>query len=374
MASSDFLDDVPSSPLSPVTSDFDRSSKSPGPQASLPTKTQLNLKRKAPSARSARARASRRRKTEDSFERSLTAIKEDVILPKVAKSRQSAGKQNAAAWTESEGGLSPVEPQHAGELEMHEEVKGDAGAQLAEADRLEAMTASLWSPQDLKEGAPLHSALEIEADGGNDATEQHPSTSVHEALAQTRPAQQPAAPTVHEAAEEPPETQHDPVSSRDEIPEQTIHTQHAQQLEIELKEDATSDKEETNNDIPLPTTMTSNTFATPTVTNPPALAHGSTAETSEAEQIAKLPPPEVPDETLDQWTQEEPRTNARPSRKRLQPTKLEDYEPPAKAVPTPAKKKAQPLRGNWSVSHLLTNPKSKLATCNMNVSRIHLNS
>ena len=383
MASSDFLNDIPSSPLSSVPSDFDRSSEQPDVQASSPqAKSSTSSKRKAPTTRPAPARASQRLKTEDSFERSLTAIKEDIILPKVAKSRQSARKQNAATRTESERVPSPVELQDAGADEVEVEVKGDEDLQLVESDVAEDCPASVASPQRPREDMPLVAAPEVEAVDGDDATEQPLSTSVQDAPEELLQAQQPLSPSVDEGPKrlvdaqqplstasigEPPEqpahTQNGPSPSLDEAQEQPLH---AQQPEAAPEEDPTIEVNGENHHCPLPTTKTSNTHSSPKTTIPQTLAHEDTDETTEANIAEKLSPPGIPAETLDELTQDEPRTNTRPSRKRLQPTKLEDYEPP---VISSVKKKAQPLRGNWSVSHLLTNPKSKLATCNLNVSQ-----
>lgn len=68
---------------------------------------------------------------------------------------------------------------------------------------------------------------------------------------------------------------------------------------------------------------------------------------------------------------ETPQSSSRPSRKRVAPTKLADaIDTPVKEV-TSSKRSKQPLRGNWSANHLLTNPKSKLASCNLNVRDAH---
>jgi len=383
MASSDFLDDIPSSPLSSVPSEFDRTSESPELQASTAT-TKLSSKRKAPTARPPPARASRRLKTEDSFERSLTAIKEDIILPRVAKSRQSARKPTKR---DVERASSPVELQKPGSNDQLERT-GSADLQLDTPDVAEDGPASVASPQPPQEEVPLVAAPEAEALDGDDATEQASSITVQGAPEELLQARQPLSPSVNEApkrlfdaqqplpapsAGEPPEqpanTQNAPSPSLDEAPEQHFH---AQQPEAAPDEDPAVDVNGENNLRSVPITETSKTPSSPTTTIPRTVAHANTDETTDAKIAEKLLAAGSLDETLDELTQDEPRTNSRPSRRRLQPTKLEDYEPPVKAVSAPVKKKAQPLRGNWSVSHLLTNPKSKLATCNLNVSRTHL--
>jgi len=386
MASSDFLDDIPSSPLSSVPSEFDRTSELPELQASTAT-TKSSSKRRAPTTRPAPARASRRLKTEDSFERSLTAIKEDIILPKVAKSRQAARKQNGATRTGSEGVLSPVELQNAGEDEVHEDVKRDVDMQLAEPDDKEAVQTSFLSPQPPEETVTLVNDLEVEAVDSDDADEQPLSTSVQAAPEELLQAQQPLSPPVDEAPKRLVDTQQPlPTPCADEPPEQLAHIQsapspplddareqpgHVQQPEVAPEEDHTVDVKGEIDLRPLRSTETSNTPSSPMNNIPRTVAHKNPDETTEAKKADKLSVAGRPDETLDEFTQDEPRTNNRPSRKRLQPTKLEDYEPPVKAVST-IKKKAQPLRGNWSVSHLLTNPKSELATCNLTVSRTQI--
>jgi len=370
MASSDFLDDIPSSPLSSVPSDFDRSSKSPGPQASLPAKSSGNTKRKAPASRPAPDRASRRLKTEDSFERSLTAIKEDIILPKVAKSRQPTRKQNAAATTDSNGAPQPVESPNAGSNVGQAEVKRDLDLQLVKPDVPEVVPPAMLSLQNPDQELPQEAARELEAIEGDDASQQTSRNSVHETPKEVLHAQQPSPSSVTETVKRPIQEQQPPSAPLNEVLAQPLD---AQPPNTEHKDDSVVDAERADTLPLLSLTKTSNIPFSPTVTIPAVEANESPTETTEAAQVGKLPSPEASDETIDELTQDEPRTNVRPSRKRLQPTKLEDYEPPVKAVSTTVKKKAQPLRGNWSVTHLLTNPKSKLATCNLNVSRTHPN-
>jgi len=386
MASSDFLDDIPSSPLSSVPSDFDRSSEQREVhESSSSTKSSSTSKRKAPTTRSAPPRASRRLKTEDSFECSLTAIKEDIILPKVAKSRQSARK---ATKRDVERASSPVELQKTGSDDQLDGT-GDADTQLAKPDVADNGPASVASPQPRQEEVPLVDALEAGAINGDDVTGQASSTSIQDAPGELLQAQQPLSPPVDEAPKrlgdaqkplptpatgEPPQqpahAQNAPSLSPDEAPE---YPPHAQKPEAAPEEDHTVDVKGEIDLRPLRSTETSNTPSSPMNNIPRTVAHKIPDETTEAKKADKLSAAGRPDETPDELTQDEPRTNNRPSRKRLQPTKLEDCEPPVKAVST-VKKKPQPLRGNWSVSHLLTNPKSKLATCNLNVSRTHLNS
>ena len=363
MASSDFLDDIPSSPLSSVPSDFDRSSEQREVHGSSPlTKSSTTPKRKAPTTHSAPARASRRLKTEDSFERSLTAIKENIILPKVAKSRQSAREQNAATKTENERAPASVCAQNDGLDERQSEV---TEGQVPPAAALEVRAVD----GDDAIGNPLPTSVQDAPEELLQAR-QPLSQSVDEAPKRLVDAQQPLpTPSICESPEQPAHTQNAPSPSLDEAQEQPLH---AQQPEAAPEEDLTIDVNGGNNLRPVPITKTSNTPSNPTSSIPRTMAHENTDETTEAQIARKLSPPELPDETLDELTQDEPRTNTRPSRKRLQPTKLEGYEPPIKAVSASVKKKAQPLRGNWSVSHLLTNPESKLATCNLNVSRTHL--
>jgi len=65
---------------------------------------------------------------------------------------------------------------------------------------------------------------------------------------------------------------------------------------------------------------------------------------------------------------EESSITARPSRRRVAPTKLgDDYPSSSKTTTATSRRKPQPVRGNWSAEHLLTNPKSKLVTCNLPV-------
>jgi len=392
MASSDFLDDMPSSPLSSVPSDFDRSSEPREVKATPATKSSTSSKRKAPANRPGPARASRRLKTEDSFERSLTSIKEDIILPKVAKSRRAARNQSAATGTEIERTSEVVGLQPAELNEVHEQVKCDVDMQLTEPHISEAVTAPLMSPQPPREEASLEYALDVEAADGDNAIEVATSISVQDAPEELHQVQQPPSPSADEGPKQLVHAQQ-PLStpSVDEAPGQPVHTLnpsppplhetpekpvHGQQPEAKPEKDSNHPIIDIHGADTLPEspiTLTTVTRSDQQVTISLVGAYNSRIETTEDRQVEQLPTPKVSDETLDQLDLEEPRTSSRPSRKKLQPTKLEDYEPPVKAVSASVKKKAQPLRGNWSVSHLLTNPKSKLATCNLNVSRTQLN-
>ena len=60
------------------------------------------------------------------------------------------------------------------------------------------------------------------------------------------------------------------------------------------------------------------------------------------------------------------------TRRRKAPKRLIDISPSTGAHSKRLKQKHQPLRGNWSIHHLLTNAKSAFTNVNLNVSLIGL--
>jgi len=334
----DLFADIPSSPLSSAPSGL--ASRSPSPQ---PIKAaNVGRKRKVADPAPAKSRATRR-KTGDDFPMLLTEIREQIVLPKVRKAaaRKAVSKKDVAAaktQTKAEAAAKAAEA-----TEIQDDASKGMGSRAVDEETAQ-LESNIAEPVTELTCALLPETTNLQASEGKEVEPPVADRTEYRERNEIENIEDEEVPGVENKAES--------ASKQKAIP--------AVMQEVELVEDEAHqqiDEEETTKDVEG---------------KAPRAATEKQAESITA-MVSKVPEDEEEDEfAVDKLTKsledaiEEPSITVRSSRRRVAPTKLaDDYSSPAKAITATSKRKSQLVRGNWSAEHLLTNPKSKLATCNL---------
>jgi hypothetical protein len=315
MASTNMIES-PSSPLSSVPSNFDRSEPS--------TPQKLHVKRKTAELQITNGRSTRRRKTQDNLQASLDQLQSDIISraqnsESVApvttiKPAARAKKKTAATRKGARSSATIVASNEAGEL--------DPARDQIELNPLASSVVDAYDPA-------FRPELQDSAEG--------PSTALVAAI---------------EASDEPESSLFDhPTSGYTLL-----------QLENELAAESYMTSP--------PRRKSAGSKPLPEMTASPPVASGVRELQNEHVHEKKVTESILQHNDLE-TSEPQPRESSRPTRRRVQSSKVDDGfgMEEVKAVAS-TKRKGQPLRGNWSVQHLLSNPKSKLATCGLNVSDV----
>lgn len=338
----DLFADIPSSPLSSAPSDL--ASRSPSPQPTKPAN--VGCKRKVPDPAPTKTRATRR-KTGDDFQTQLTAIREEIVLPKVKKAAaRKAVSKKAVTVTKT---LEKAEA--APKAEDVTDVQDDASMGVgSEPVDLENAQVEVDHPEPVIELVPtiLPQATDLKVVGDGEVEYPIENRVKHKEGKEGG--------TIEDEELHRVENKSEAVSEREAIP--------AVMQEVELVKDEANQQivgDETTKHAAekAPEAATENEVESITA---------KVSKASEDDEEDELAQDKITECLKAKDAHEDSSITVRPSRRRVAPTKLaDDYPSPAKTITATSKRKSQPVRGNWSAEHLLTNPKSKLATCNLPV-------
>lgn len=349
----DLFADIPSSPLSSAPSDLESQSPSHAPAES----SNVGRKRKVIEPATTTARATRR-KTGDDFPSQLAEIRDTIVLPKVKKAtvRKGATKKDVAPTTKTADQalklveFDEVEQTQNDALTTKVAVIDDALAeelsalkhQSARRDRSKALPEARAAESKSVEDKLVGLVVDNEVKSTKDEEvklQQKQETEIVDEKQVGREEWQGIVPAVEITA----------AQNENKALEQDETIEVAERQDEEGAQATASDDVENiiSKAIEPIADHAEDELVANSATQSLELNKGKTTQNTERDSIT-----------------------ARPSRRRMVPTKLADDHANPKPVTATSKRKSQPVRGNWSTEHLLTNSKSKLATCDLSVSTI----